>query len=453
MVIDIKDYSGFVMYDVKVPEVARYGGKNIRIKNIDSLVEKLHKEGIYVIARITVFQDPVLAQARPDLAVHSIEKMKALQEQSSGNDVGETSEEVEIVTDENSFQEDLQPEASSEGGSASGGGQPLDETEEIDELIMNESAEVSSQEEELRTTATLWLDHKGLAWINPAAKEAWNYTVAIARDAASRGFDELNFDYIRFPSDGVLSDMEFPGWDLTIPRHVVLKEFFSYLRNNVSDIAISADLFGLSTSVRSDLGIGQIIEDAYEYFDYVYPMVYPSHYSDTFLGHPKPAEYPYEVVSFSMEQALARLKVLRENLGIAESEVEEFVKESVEEPIAEEESGEAGSAQEVTALEKPKVKRVARLRPWLQDFNLGANYDTLMVQAQIQATKDAMGEDYVGYLMWAPTNIYTIGALQPFEFDMEAYQGKKRTTLEELEAAKLEKEEAAKEKEDTEDAS
>ena len=107
----------------------------------------------------------------------------------------------------------------------------------------------------------------------------------------------------------------------------------------------------------------------------------------------------------------------------------------------------------MTALEKPKVKRVARLRPWLQDFNLGANYDTLMVQAQIQATKDAMGEDYVGYLMWAPTNIYTIGALQPFEFDMEAYQGKKRTTLEELEATKLEKEEAAKEKEDTEGAS
>jgi len=75
VVIDIKDWSGYVAYDTKVPDVEIYDAKSIRIKNINSLIQKLHEEGIYVIARITVFQDPRLAKARPDLAVHSKSKL------------------------------------------------------------------------------------------------------------------------------------------------------------------------------------------------------------------------------------------------------------------------------------------------------------------------------------------------------------------------------------------
>jgi hypothetical protein len=134
-------------------------------------------------------------------------------------------------------------------------------------------------------------------------------------------------------------------------------------------------LFGLATSSRDDLGIGQIIEDAYWHFNYVYPMVYPSHYAYGYRGFLRPAEYPYEVVKSSMESALYRLQVLR-----AENPEEE--------------------------------------------------YDDLMVQAQITATKEALGEDYAGFLLWAPTNIYTEGALQPFEFDKAAYDAKERATQE-----------------------
>jgi hypothetical protein len=309
VVIDIKDFSGQLAYDTAIPEVEQYNGENIKIWNMSSTVRRLHEEGIYVIARVTVFQDPILAAARPDLAVQS------------------------------------------------------------------------------SSTQSAWKDYKGLSWIDPAAQESWNYTVAIARDAASHGFDEINFDYVRFPSDGDLQDITFPFSDGKKLRQEILGEFFAYLKANLADVKISADLFGLTTSSRDDLGIGQVIEVAYEHFDYVYPMVYPSHYANGYNGYANPAEYPYEVVKSSMEIALERLKVLEQA--------------------------------------NPE-KQFAKLRPWLQDFDLGADYDALMVQAQIQATKDGLGEDYAGYLLWAPTNWYTAGALQPFVFNQAAYNTKPR---------------------------
>lgn len=296
VVIDVKDFSGEVAYETNVPEVVQYGASRVKIWNIDALLKRLHEEGIYVIARITVFQDPVLVEARPDLAVQRIGQ---------------------------------------EG---------------------------------------LWADYKGLGWIDPASQEAWNYNVAIARDAASRGFDEINFDYVRFPSDGDLKDVKFPFWDRETSRQQIMRNFFAYLRENLRDTRISVDVFGLTTMNRDDLGIGQVIEDAYEYFDYVYPMVYPSHYAYGFLGYQNPAEYPYEMVNYSMANALARLQALRQLYPDRE---------------------------------------FAKLRPWLQDFDLGAKYDTQMVQAQVQATQDAMGEEFRGFLLWSPTNYYTVGALNP----------------------------------------
>lgn len=294
VVIDIKDFSGYVAYDTAVPEVEKYGAEQIRISDIDSLIQKLHEEGIYVIARITVFQDPVLARARPDLAVHS--KTEA---------------------------------------------------------------------------ASLWLDNMGLAWIDPAAKESWDYNIAIAKDAISQGFDEINFDYVRFPSDGDLQDMSFPFWDGKVPKHWIIREFFKHLRQELSDVKISVDLFGLSTVSRNDLGIGQIIEDGFEYFDYVCPMVYPSHYADGFIGYQNPAEYPYEVIRYSMEGALRKLMLYKES-------------------------------QEVKA----------QLRPWLQDFDLGAIYDAQMVRAEIEAVYDALGDDFNGFMLWNSSNFYTIEALE-----------------------------------------
>ena len=317
VVIDIKDFSGFIAYDIKFDEVEKYETKEIRIPKLNALIKRLHDENIYIIARITVFQDPILAKARPDLAIHS------------------------------------------------------------------------------KKTGGLWLDNKKLAWIDPASKEAWDYNLIIAKDAAERGFDEINFDYIRFASDGNLEDMDFPFWQKTRTnagtKSEVIRNFFKYLREQLPGVKISVDLFGLTTVQNDDMGIGQLIEDAYTYLDYVSPMIYPSHYANGFLNYENPAKYPYEVVKYSMESALRRLK--NYELGIMNN----------------------ATATDTTAVTTVK-KLTPKLRPWLQDFNLGADYDAIMVRKQIKAVYGAASsapELLNGWMLWNPSNVYTKGALEP----------------------------------------
>jgi hypothetical protein len=297
IVIDIKDFSGLVLYDADVPDVDLYNAKEVRIRRPNALIKRLHDEGIYVIARQTVFQDPALVGARPDLAVRNVR------------------------------------------------------------------------------TGEVWEDRKGLSWIDPSSRDAWDYNIAIARDAAGRGFDEVNFDYIRFPSDGDLSAIGYPFYNAsTTSKTAAIAEFFEYLNNNLDGVVISADLFGLATINYDGLGIGQVIEDAYRNFDYVAPMVYPSHYARGFQGYQNPASFPYEVVNYSMVSAVGRLSVLRNATGTNPSSL-------------------------------------AELRPWLQDFDLGADYTADMIRAEIRAVNDA--DPSLGWMLWDPRNNYTRGALAP----------------------------------------
>jgi len=320
VIIDLKDYSGYVAYNIQVPEVEKYEAKEIRIPFINRLIKQLHNEGIYVIGRITVFQDPRLSLARPDLTVKS------------------------------------------------------------------------------KKTGDPWLDNKKLSWVDPAAKEAWDYNIAIAKETVSRGFDELNFDYIRFPSDDDLNDMSFPFWQKTRTdadftqtnadtnaetKSEVMRNFFKYLREQLPGVKISADLFGLTTINQDDLGIGQVLENAYAYFDYVCPMVYPSHYASEFLGYKNPALYPYEVVKCSMENAIKRLERFR--IEINNSTSTEFLNSKFYIPNS-------------------------KLRPWLQDFDLGADYNAEVVGKEIQAVYDAATstpELLNGWMLWNPSNIYS----------------------------------------------
>jgi hypothetical protein len=314
VVIDIKDYTGYVSYLSQVPEVVKYKTSKNIITDLSGLIKKLHEKNIYVIARLSVFEDPAFARARPELAVYD-----------------------------------------------------------------------SSLPWPLVAREKLWKDNNGLYWLDPSSKEVQDYNIAIAKDALSRGFDEINFDYIRFPSDGKTKNMAFPYWDGITPRHLVMRNFFERIRQELPDAKLSVDLFGQSTISYDDLGIGQIIEDSFEYFDYVCPMVYPSHYATNFLSFKNPALYPYDVVKYSMDTALQRENnyfKLKELTVVDESENKEKSKE---------------------------IK--AKIRPWLQDFNMGAVYTTEMVKEQITATKDALGENYAGYLMWNPSNVYKQGAL------------------------------------------
>lgn len=227
----------------------------------------------------------------------------------------------------------------------------------------------------------LWQDSNGLSWVDPASKEVWDYNISLAKDALYHGFDEINFDYVRFPSDGSVKNMSFSVWDEKIPRQEVIKGFFVYLRSQLSGDKISADLFGQTTINKDDMGIGQIIENAFENFDYISPMIYPSHYINWFMGFANPAEHPYEVIKYSMDAALARgNNLLKQSDNLA-------------------------------SLQTTQQRPVAVLRPWLQDFNMGANYDAEMVKKEIKATQDSLGQSYKGYMLWNPSNVYTKDAV------------------------------------------
>jgi hypothetical protein len=281
-----------------------------------------------VIGRIAVFEDPVYSKVRPDLAIFNKKKI-------------------------------------------------------VEDTL---SAKTPSTENISGSQKTLWQDNNGLSWLDPASKEVWDYNISLAKDAFLHGFDEINFDYIRFPSDGKVENMGFPVWNEKKLKSQVIKEFFDYLRQQLPNEKISADLFGLTTVNTDDMGIGQLFENTFENFDYIAPMVYPSHYAKNFIGFANPAEHPYEVVKYSMENAILRVKSYINQQKVF-------------------------SVSAKTINIDSDIKPVAKLRPWIQDFNMGAVYNVQMVRQEIQALKDALGENYSGFMLWNPSNIYTQGAI------------------------------------------
>ena len=320
IIIDVKDFTGKVAFQTDNPAVAPSISDGCGARDMKDFIKRLHDKGIYVIARITVFQDPFYTSAHPELAV---------KKESDG---------------------------------------------------------------------TVWKDHKGLAFIDVGAKPFWEYIVEVSKETYDIGFDELNFDYVRYPSDGNMKDITFmlEAGELKADK---LEQFFSYLYDHLSEPwegnedvpKLSADLFGYTTTNTDDLGIGQVIERALPYFDYVMPMVYPSHYNAGFLGIAKPATEPYKVIKYSMDSAVRRAKLL----GSAETSTA-----TTTEMIALREQAKKGHGN-INPLQ---------LRPWLQDFNLGATYTADMVKAQMQATYDA---GLTSWALWDAGNTYTRAALNP----------------------------------------
>jgi len=289
IVVDIKDSSGILSYKAADPALAQVADASAcRNKDIGGLIEMLHKNNIYVIGRIAVFQDPYFVEKHPELAV----------------------------------------KRASDG--------------------------------------TVWRDRKGIPWIDAGSREMWDYVILIARNAYSQGFDEINFDYVRFPADGDMSDISFPVSG-TMSKPEVIRGFFAYLNSAMknSGITTSADLFGMTTTSNDDLNIGQVLENALPYFDYLAPMVYPSHYPDGFNGWANPNAHPYELIKFVMS---------------------------------------IGAEKAIKASTTP-----LKLRPWLQDFTMGSpSYGKKEVEDQIQATYDS---GLTSWMLWDPSNRYAGGAL------------------------------------------
>ena len=317
VVIDIKDFSGKLAFTTNNPLLSDSVSGDCGATDIEAFIKTLHEKDIYVIGRVTVFQDPYYSKLHPELAVKK----------------------------------------------ASDG--------------------------------TVWEDFKGLSFIDVGAKEYWKHVVEIAKESYRKGFDEINLDYVRYPSDGNMKDIAFMLGGQT--KAETLEAFFAYFYDELSEPfddfedvpALSVDLFGYTTTNTDDLGIGQVLERALPYFDYVMPMVYPSHYNAGFIGIAKPATMPYEVVKYSMDEAARRTRLLSAAAGSTSTSTEMLYLKA-------------------QALKGRGEISTDQLRPWLQDFDLGASYTPEMVRAQMRATYDA-GLD--SWALWDAGNTYTRAAL------------------------------------------
>lgn len=233
-----------------------------------------------------------------------------------------------------------------------------------------------------KADGTLWRDNRGWYWMDPTNLEVWDYNLAAAKKTVDVGFDELNFDYIRYPGFKKNDDVVFSA----VSKNQVINNFAHYLTSELKkydpEIKLSVDLFAYNMLKKDDLGIGQTFVELYDYFDYVSPMIYPSHYLPGNFGFENPAEHPYEVILGTIEKGKIQLW--------------------------EKSAAEIGTT--TPAMVNPIFeKRLKKLRPWLQDFNIGAIYNGEMIRQEKQAVYDAGLTS--GWLLWNPRNVYTETAL------------------------------------------
>ncbi len=285
VVIDVKGDRGFLSSGYDVPLAGKIGAtKQITVKDMAALVEKLHQQDIYVIARIVVFKDDILAHAMPELAILNTE------------------------------------------------------------------------------TGAPWIDNEGLAWIDPFQEEAWDYNIDIAVEAAKIGFDEIQYDYIRFPTDGRLSTARYSQPNTMENRVKTINKLLEMTQQALLpyNVYFSADLFGYTPWNANDTDIGQNIEDVANYVDYICLMVYPSGYHLGIPGYPQAVAHPFEIVYYTLEKAKKRMG-----------------------------------------------GQVKKLKPWLQNFRDYAfdhrPYKGKEIRLQIEACQKAAASSY---LLWDPSNYY-----------------------------------------------
>ena len=155
-------------------------------------------------------------------------------------------------------------------------------------------------------TGEIFVDGEGQAWLNPYNHDAWEYLVQVAEECARRGFREIQFDYVRFPSAGT-SGAIYPGQYCA--KEDAIAGFLAYARPRLEALGVwmSADVFGWVVGKTDDMGIGQKLEKLCQNVDVLCPMVYPSLYGSWSYGVDKPEEKPYDIVHAALADAAQRL--------------------------------------------------------------------------------------------------------------------------------------------------
>lgn len=228
----------------------------------------------------------------------------------------------------------------------------------------------------------VWRDRKGVAWVNPYEKQVWDYNIAIAKEAALMGFQEIQFDYVRFPENAARVDREanFPG-NAGRTKDEAIEQFLMYAQEQLEkyNVHLAADTFGvIATSWGDSDGIGQTWEKVAPNVEANCPMIYPSHYGPGYFGFAVPDARPYDTVHRALTDSIKRN----------------------------------------APIEKPAI-----IRPWLQSFTATwvkgyIPYRAPEVRAQIDAAL-ALGIDE--YLIWNPGNNYIKEAF----LTQEQYDNKK----------------------------
>ena len=217
-------------------------------------------------------------------------------------------------------------------------------------------------------TGDIWENDNGAYWVSAMHPEAWDYNIAFAVEAAGLGFDEIQYDYVRFPTDGDRDVMDLGAPNTKETRTDAIAGFLQRTRAALApyDAALAVDVFGVTLFDRNDNdALGQLLEKIAPHVDYICPMIYPSHYIPGIFGFDLPNDHPYEIILGSLELGIGRV---------------------------------------------PNAQAV--LRPWLQDFSHGPgiDYGPKEVRAQIQATADFGGS---GWMLWNAANEFTEAALEP----------------------------------------
>ena len=319
LVIDMKDDYGLLRYDSKDPEILKKAKITQYAVDLDHFVEEFKKDDVYLIGRIVTFKDR-------NLASFGGAKYAVWDYSSKSPWVG---------------------------------------IKEYEDVIDEETEEVAGKKQ-------VYYDEN---WVDPYSPEVWEYNVAIAKELIARGFDEIQFDYIRFPTDGYnLNHASYRWKSEGMDKESALVSFLSYARANI-DAPISIDIYGANGWYRSGTRTGQDVEMLAEYVDVIAPMFYPSHFEQKFLNYEPFSERTYRIYYYGTfrNTVMARNRVI--------------------------------------------------VRPWAQAFRLNVSYDrryydTDYVQRQIFGVRDSVNN---GYMYWNNSGDY--GMILPDISDTEPYKG------------------------------
>lgn len=213
-----------------------------------------------------------------------------------------------------------------------------------------------------------WLDKNGKPWLDPHQRDVWQYAVDLAREAHELGFSEVQLDYVRFPDEKrLVSETVYPLANGRT-RAQVIRDQLGFVRSALKPIGmrVTADVFGLTATDTTDMGIGQRWEMFIDQVDVVLPMIYPSHFARGTYKLRNPNARPYETIDHALKDAIAR---------------------------------------------SDSIPNAASIIPWYQDFTLGApRYGAAQIRAQMKAGYD---NGFQSWILWNPSSNYTLAALEP----------------------------------------